>query len=113
MAYTKEEIKAFALKDQKYSIGQSRGNSLSCATQLACALIEKALLKQDNFEDFVYQIADKFHHFNQVSIEKDFAEWKSLNEERLNEELGITPDIEKNVLNQNDTNFFKTNNKTA
>jgi len=99
MAYSPQDKLDFAIKDAKYSIGMSRGNSLACATQLACALIEKALLKQDNFEDFVYMYADKFHHFNQVSIDQDFQSWIETNKPKLLEELGIV-DFEKNIIQE-------------
>lgn len=104
--YSPQEKKDFALKDAKYSIGMSRGNALAKAVDLVIAKYELSNFGDDDLLDIIEKWANKFHHFNQVSIEKDFAEWKSLNEERLNTELGITEDFQKNVKDVNSPNFY-------
>lgn len=79
MGYSFVEQRNFFEKDAKNSIGQSRGNALSKAVDLIMARggIEK--YDDNGLMNEITRWADKFHHFNQVSIEKDLKAFLEIN----------------------------------
>ena len=80
--YSNQDKYDFAIKDIKYSIGMSRGNALSKAVDLVIAGGVVGKSHEEVFKD-IFEVADKFHHFNQVSIDKDFKLWLESNEKKL------------------------------
>jgi len=82
-----------AIRQNKSDIGQGRGNAMSNAINWAIA---KGLTLEEAFE-----ISDKIFHYQQFSIEKDFANWLKINDRKLKIEVGLeTPTVYENMIQE-------------
>ena len=81
MPYNAQDKLEMTLRQGRVDIGQGRGNALTNAISWGIA---KGLELSE-----VLEIAQTLFHYQQVSIERDYQAWLSVNEDKIKAELGI------------------------
>ena len=99
MVYDNQSKYEMLLRQTRVDLGQSMGNAISNAVswvkdnKIYKDLGEEALLNK------IYEIAEQFSHFSQITIDKKFSQWLELNDEDLRIKYGLQEkvvDIEQN-----------------
>ena len=82
------------LRQARVDIGQGRGNALSNAIDYVLAMyahVEVDTEEKLNEEIIqrIFDTADKFFHFNQVRIDRDYESWLALNDQKIKIAVGL------------------------